>query len=234
MTATLDAPATDAPKVVTSGNRMRFYSPDAQRLVWKAWGEMTPAEQVVVREKYPSAVPEDERSGDVGRYSDLIEYYSARLQQAQEVVRTGRDGVERGHAAGAIPEFRMAIEVLREAETIEEPADAWFAVVPGEFKTRIPPRLSGPYMNDMDPGWIVKTQNHVTRLSNPIHIAWMRRQVRDGNVNDRYVFEKELDPARPLDSQSLYPCIDTDSGELIVWATRDEFHRGVAAKRFRE
>ena len=113
--------------------------------------------------------------------------------------------------------------------------DVWFAVAPGELRNvRIAPVLFGPYVDDMDPSWVINTQDHVVRLSSPIHIAWMRRLMREGSSGQhRAIYERKFNPDEDLEEQRLYPLIHPESGEITAWGSRSEYQRGVAGRQFR-
>jgi hypothetical protein len=168
---------TEAPK------KIKFWSPDSRRISYKAWEDMSEAEHQYLLDKQPGLVPDHVRATiGTGRYADLLEFYTDRMEQAKGRYREARLDRERLLANDEIAQYREAIELLKEAETIPEGTDTQFAIQPGgrEFFFRLPPHLDEfKHAPIFEP---IQFHRHVFRTDNPVYIAALRRTLRAGYV----------------------------------------------------
>ncbi len=208
---------TERPLVVSRTGKLKFYSPDAKHIVWKGWADLSGTEREVVRDEFPAFAAQYEDAGAPGRYADIIEYYAYRLEESKRVVREGRDGADRGYARGAASQYALAIEVLREAELIPEGSDCWFAIYPTELTTNVPPTFRPDHM-DYEPGLVIRSFRHVMRLSDPRHIATMRRLVRNPQILPNRVLVERTD------AEAKYPLL-SEAGDFISWGDLDAYLR---------
>ncbi len=215
----------ERPVTTKDGKRMRFHSAEAGKLAWKSWDEMSVGEKEQVRNEYPSFAAENEGTGDAGRYANEVEYFESRIAALTEVSRSGQTPSDRFKARAAVQQYRKGIDVLREAETIPEGTRAWFAVIPGELTSYVPPHFGTGSLEIEYPNvTLIRTVDHVYDTTDPIRIGWLRKLMREPDPGSNYrLYEVE---------QGQYPMLD-DYGDLIGFVNVDTYRNNEAARSVR-
>jgi hypothetical protein len=216
--------ATAPPIIVSKSGKLKYRIPGERGFYWRTWENIPEQHREYVRVHYPSFPPVEERLAQPeSRYAERIAYYQDRVEMLRRVNETSSDPQQRGQAKSAAEQYKLAIEVLKEADNIPEDAEAWFVTVPGEMKTIIPPHVDEEWSPEAE----IKTADHYFHAKDPIQIAWLRRHIRL-RMQPR-LYEKPIGSFPQLDIETG----DFIGGEEFGWTNWQSYSAGVASRRFR-
>jgi hypothetical protein len=146
--------------------KVRYFNRETKQLAWA----------------YPDELPEYAREAAP---ADKVNDYSAEIEAFQDELRTAiadrratRDEAGRTEALARSEQFKLAIDVYREAEMIPaEPIQ--FGAYADTWSFRLPPRT--PEYIAENPRQQALFNRYVT--SNPIEIAYLRRLIREQTID---------------------------------------------------
>lgn len=139
------------------------------------------------------------------RYQRQIQQFEERAAQLEQQANMSADNNRYGRLLNDASQFRLAAELLREAELVEPGADVTFGYAPRYgMSTRLPPAVSG--WEAFEP---IRIPYHTYRTNDPVRIAWLRRLIR----------ERADDNLCELEAHDLDAAV-SPSGELMGWFPR--------------
>lgn len=210
----------------TEDGRLKFYSRERGKktgaFAYDTWENMSTDERAWYCRKWPEWTPPDGDAAaevdaprevsaplpvarEANRYARQIDQFLHRADQLESQANVSADNDRYGRLLNDASQFRLAVELLREAEQVEPGADVTFGYAPGYgMSTRLPPAVSGYEIYEP-----IRIPLHTYRTNDPIRIAWLRRLIRE-RADDNLV---------ELQSHDLDAAV-SPSGDLMGWFPR--------------
>lgn len=162
--------------------KVRYFNKDTNKLAWAYPDELPDYATEHIEESVTD-------TGAINDYSDQIERFRDELRTAIADRRAARDDAGRTEALQRAEQFRLAIDVYTEAQSIEA-KPVQFGAYAESWSFRLPPRIPEYAMEN--PRQTALFNRYVT--DDPVQIAYLRRLIRENaidglqetNLNDYY------------------------------------------------
>lgn len=221
------APDKRRSRLETEDGRLRFYSWERGKktgaFAYDTWANMSTDERDWYRRKWPEwTPPADDDAAPIGvaspavsvpspvrqeynRFTRQRDSFLERADQLESQANVSGDNDRYGRLLNDAAQFRLAADLLREAENVEPGADVTFGYAPNYgMSTRLPPAVSGYEIYEP-----IRIPLHTYRTNDPVRIAWLRRLIR----------ERADDNLSELPSHDLDAAV-SPNGELMGWFPR--------------
>lgn len=197
MSASVEAPAPQ--------QKVRWHNPETHRLEW-----LTPDElqaKKAAKGDYLNA----------GKYARLIENLTNDLEKARDSMLRATDPRLRDRDQLRMNQMQLAIDNAQEAELVTDAAVQFGTPERRTFAVRVPPHLEE--FDGLFPRTMASHHRYVA--TDPLEIAWLRRQVREGSI-----------PGLREMPVGMFYAKSKDGSGRGMWLAADAYHEGVRNEVF--